>query len=63
MKKESYGSVETFFSFYDASLWLEKNLEEFDKSEWYLEQASINYMNGLYRCGFYVSKKQGEFDV
>lgn len=57
MKQETFSAIETFFNFQDASLWLEKHLEEFDKDNWNLEQASINYMNsGGYRCGFHVSK-------
>ena len=57
-KRQVVSMVETFFNFQDACLWVEKHLEEYDPREWYLEQSSINLINGAYRCGVVFSKLQ-----
>lgn len=59
-KRDTRTFIETFFNFQEASLWIEKHLEEYDSKEWFLEQCSINLINGGYRCGVVFSKAQME---
>jgi hypothetical protein len=58
-KRKAVTHVETFFNFLDAAHWVEKHLEEYDVKEWYLEQCSINLINGSYRAGVVFSARQG----
>lgn len=62
-KRECRTYIEIFFNFLDASHWIEKHLEEHNKDEWYLEQCSINLINGAYRAGVVFSKTQGDLFV
>lgn len=62
-KVEHRTYIETFFNFHDACTWIDHHLDEHDKSEWYLEQCSINLINGSYRAGVVFSKLQTEFDI
>lgn len=62
-KRQVISHIETFFNFQDASLWIEKHLEEYNKDEWFLEQCSINLINGAYRSGVFFSKVQKDLFV
>jgi len=59
-KRKVLTMVETFLNFLDASMWIEKHLEEHDPREWFLEQCSINLINGSYRAGVVFSQRQGD---
>lgn len=55
--------IETFFNWYDASTWLAAHIEELDTDKWVIEQASINYIDGIWRAGFVISKRQMEMNL
>jgi len=53
---------EVFFSYDQASYWMEKYLEEFDSAFWDIKEAEIRWMpSGGWRAG--VSFTRIEFDL
>jgi len=43
--------IESFGDFVDASMFIERHLEEAALDEMYLYNCSINFINGQYRAG------------
>ena len=53
--------VETFFDFYDAYVWLDGHYKDFVKDpDWEITEGQLVMLNGGWRAGISVVKKQGE---
>lgn len=52
--------VETFLSLDEATMWLERALNDYDLNEWKIEEARIVYINRQWRAGYTIVKRQVE---